>query len=165
MTNVLLAIIVLLLTTFGIAGFVVLRGVRNEYRRIEDTIVEFLTPVETENEKGEKVKVSRLALGAEFVASMFARSVTAQIKTTFMGIQSGQARQAKALGDAVVEDVAAANPLANVLMAYPAVGKLIKKNPAVLDMVMNLAGSFVGQAQRGGSQTSGNGAEAPRFRL
>lgn len=63
----------------------------------------------------------------------------AQIKATFMGKQSVDARREGIVDEAIAGDVMnATNPLiGSILQAFPSVGKAIRKNPALLDFALS----------------------------
>jgi len=109
---------------------------RGKIRRLEATIREFVTP------KGEEA--SPLASVVDVGAGMVARAVTAQIKTSLMGQQSGQVRQEAAVNGAIAEDLArAAHPLAGTLLdAMPELKKTLRKNPGLLDFALSKLGAM-----------------------
>jgi len=109
---------------------------RGKVRELEATLRVFVTP------KGPD-QASPLASCVDVAADMVARAVTARIKTSLMGSQSGQVRQEKAVEGAIAEDmVRAAHPLAGTLLdAMPELRKTLKKNPQLLDFALSkLAG-------------------------
>jgi len=109
---------------------------RGKIRELQSTLREFVTP------KGPE-EASPLASVVDVGADMVARAVTARIKTSLMGSQSGQVRQEKAVDGAIAEDLArAAHPLAGTLLdAMPELRKTLRKNPALLDFALSkLAG-------------------------
>jgi len=110
---------------------------RGKIRDLQSTIREFVTP------KGPG-EASPLANVVDVGADMVARAVTARIKTSLMGSQSGQVRQEKAIEGAIAEDVArAAHPLAGTLLdAMPELRKTLRKNPALLDFALAKLGSM-----------------------
>jgi len=110
---------------------------RGKIRELQSTIREFVTP------KGPE-EASPLANVVDVGADMVARAVTARIKTSLMGSQSGQVRQEKAIEGAIAEDVVrAAHPLAGTLLdAMPELRKTLKKNPALLDFALSKLGAM-----------------------
>jgi len=110
---------------------------RGKIRELQSTIRDFVTP------KGPE-EASPLANVVDAGADMVARAVTARIKTSLMGSQSGQVRQEKAIEGAIAEDVArAAHPLAGTLLdAMPELRKTLRKNPGLLDFALAKLGSM-----------------------
>jgi len=110
---------------------------RGKIRELQNTIREFVTP------KGPE-EASPLANVVDVGADMVARAVTARIKTSLMGQQSGQVRQEKAVEGAIAEDVArAAHPLAGTLLdAMPELRKTLRKNPGLLDFALSKLASM-----------------------
>ena len=130
-----LLIAALLLTQVVLIGGITL-VCRGKLRELQSTIRAFVTP------KGPE-EASPLANVVDVGADMVARAVTARIKTSLMGSQSGQVRQEKAVEGAIAEDmVRAAHPLAGTLLdSMPELRKTLKKNPALLDFALSkLAG-------------------------
>jgi len=105
---------------------------RGKIRDLHSTIRDFVTP------KGPE-EASPLASVVDVAADMVARAVTARIKTSLMGQQSGQVRQEKAVDGAIAEDLArAAHPLAGTLLdAMPELRKTLRKNPGLLDFALS----------------------------
>jgi len=119
---------------------------RGKIRDLEKTIRDFVTP------KGPD-EASPLASVVDVAADMVARAVTARIKTSLMGSQSGQVRQEKAIEGAIAEDVArAAHPLVGTILdGMPEVRKTLRKNPGLLDFALSKLGAMSQQQQ--GTQT------------
>lgn len=110
---------------------------RGKIRDLQRTVREFVTP------KGAE-EASPLANVVDVGADMVARAVTARIKTSLMGQQSGQVRQEKAVDGAIAEDLArAAHPLAGPLLdAMPQLRKTLRKNPGLLDIALSKLASM-----------------------
>jgi len=110
---------------------------RGKVRELQRTIREFVTP------KGPD-EASPLASVVDVGADMVARAVTARIKTSLMGEQSGKVRQEAAVEGAIAEDVArAAHPLAGTLLdAMPELRKTLRKNPGLLDFALSKLGAM-----------------------
>lgn len=126
MTNILLAVILTVLSLLTVIMIIVVLSIK----QYSGAINAFITP----EEEG---KPSPLACVSEAFADILARSVVAQAKTTFMGIQSGQARAQKAIEADIAQDMAAANPLVSgVLDQFPSLKKTLRRNPALIDMAM-----------------------------
>jgi len=120
---------------------------RGKIRELQTTFGEFVRP------KGPD-EASPLANCVDVGADMVARAVTARIKTSLMGSQSGQVRQEKAIEGAIAEDmVRAAHPLAGTLLdAMPELRKTLKKNPALLDFALSRLSAM---SQHGPPDTAG----------
>jgi len=109
---------------------------RRKIRDLTSTLRVFVTP------KGPE-EASPLASVVDVGADMVARAITARIKTSLMGQQSGQVRQEKAVDGAIAEDLArAAHPLAGTLLdAMPELRKTLRKNPGLLDFALSKLGA------------------------
>lgn len=105
---------------------------RGKIRDLQTTLRAFITPIGPQ-------EASPLASVVDVGADMVARAVTARIKTSLMGSQSGQVRQEAAVEGAIAEDmVRAAHPLAGTLLdAMPELKKTLKKNPQLLDFALS----------------------------
>jgi len=105
---------------------------RRKLRDLQRTFEAFVRP------KGPE-EASPLASCVDVGADMVARAVTARIKTSLMGSQSGQVRQEAAVDGAIAEDLArAAHPLAGTLLdSMPELRKTLRKNPALLDFALS----------------------------
>lgn len=148
---VLLVFLGLILSGIGVIAFVFYR----KYRYIEQVILGFITP-ESEG------KPSPLATSLDVVAQMFARAITAQIKTTLMGLESGLVRGEKAVQGDIAVDLAGQTPLAGLLGAFPTLKKSLRRNPGLLDMALPVLASLAGKATSpGGNGSSGS----PKFKL
>jgi len=142
-----LLIAALLLGQIALIGWIT-AVCRGKIRELQRTIREFVTP------KGQD-QASPLANVVDVGADMVARAVTARIKTSLMGSQSGQVRQEKAVEGAIAEDVArAAHPLAGTLLdAMPELRKTLRKNPALLDFALSKLGAMQQQQHTEVQQT------------
>jgi len=110
---------------------------KGKLRDLEKTFRIFVSP------KGPE-QASPLADVVDVGADMVGRAVTARIKTSLMGQQSGQVRQEKAVDGAIAEDLArAAHPLAGTLLdAMPELRKTLRKNPGLLDFALSKLGAM-----------------------
>jgi hypothetical protein len=104
----------------------------NRISIIKRQITSFITP-ESDG------KPSPLANSIEAISEIFGRSITAQIKTSLMGVESGLIRGEKAVNKAIADDsLRMANPLiAGLLDSFPSVKKTLSKNPALLDIAIS----------------------------
>jgi len=148
LTNILLTALLLLIIGFAASGVILVR-------RLRDVVIDFITPA-AENQP------SHLANTINVMAGLFAQAVAAQLKATFMGIQSGQSRAEKGLQGDIALDLLSQSPIGPLLTSFPSVVKTIKRNPGLLDMAMGLLSSRLGG---GGVNPSGNNGNAPKFRL
>lgn len=123
-------------------------------RRIYKGIIAFITPTASD-------KPSQLAITVQAASEVVARTITAQLKTTFMGISSGDARSEKALEGDIAQDLVAQSPLGAILSSFPSVAKTLRRNPQLVDMAMGLL------AKKFGSGSSGNGQNSvqAKFKL
>lgn len=86
-------------------------------------------------------------------------AVTMQLKTTFMGIQSGEAkRERKEQAAGIQEMIGAANPLMGAIAGqYPGVIKAALKNPELLQYGLNiLAGMNKGKSGANAAPSNGH---------
>jgi len=125
-----LLITALLLVQIVLIGWIAVTC-RGKIRDLQSTVRTFITP------KGPE-EASPLATIVDVGADMVARAVTARIKTSLMGSQSGVVRQEKAVDGAIAEDLArAAHPLAGTLLdAMPELRKTLRRNPGLLDFAL-----------------------------
>jgi hypothetical protein len=152
--NILLALILAL--NIGVIVTVVL-----VYLKISKVFRQFVTP------PGEN-QPSPLALLIDGIASMFSRSIVAQAKASFMGVQSGLKRQESAIAGDIAEGVVASQSplLGGLLDSFPALKKTLRRNPQLVDMVLGFMAKQGGQP--GGNQTvsiGGNGHSQAKFKL
>jgi len=143
----------IVLTSLVLGQFVFIAWItavcRGKIRDLQSTLREFVAP------KGPE-EASPLASVVDVGADMVARAVTARIKTSLMGSQSGQVRAEKAVEGAIAEDmVRAAHPLAGTLLdAMPELRKTLKKNPALLDFALSKLGAMQQQQSAPEVQTT-----------
>lgn len=150
--NILLTCI--LAVNLGIGSLLLIALVKA--RNVASLFYDFITPPK----EGEH---SAAALAGDALAIMFARAMAAQLKTTFMGMQSGLVRGQKALEGDIAEGIAEKSPLAMAAMtAFPALRKSLRRNPQLLDTAMQLLGGL--SAKGSGSSPAGNGGK-PKFNL
>jgi hypothetical protein len=158
--NILLSCILALMIACVVAVIMI-------YRKISRTITQFITP-EAEN------KPSPFALLIDSVASMFGRSIVAQLKSTLMGVQSGQKRAESAIEGDIMEGVVQSQSpmLGGLLNSFPALKKTLRRNPQLADMAMQFMANKM--ATNGTSNQSqnvptvsmgGNGHSKVKFKL
>lgn len=157
MSNILVASLVLInlaiLVLLCFAGWSVLRLYRN--------FVAFITPADEKS-------LSPAGQVADSIAGMVGRSVVAQAKATFMGMQSGDSRLSKAVEGSVATDLVGAQmPLAaGLLDSFPALRKTLKRNPAAGLMISAALQKLVGGAQPvGAAEGRPSNGDHPRFKL
>lgn len=83
---------------------------------------------------------SQFALLTEVVSERFSQKMVASLKSSFMGMQSVDAKNVGRLESDLLQDVASQqNPaLGAILGAYPAVARRLAKNPSLLPLVQNI---------------------------
>ena len=137
------------------------------YRRIMNIITQFMTP-EAEN------KPSPFAMLVDSVATMFGRSIVAQLKSTLMGVQSGAKRAETAIEGDIMEGVVQAQSpmLGGLLNSFSALKKTLRRNPQLADMAMQfMANKMATNGQSNQSQNvptvsmGGNGHSQVKFKL
>jgi len=114
--------------------------------RITEVIRDFISPA-GENEP------SPLAKTVDLAAQMLATRLTVQLKSTFMGIESGEARKAAA---AAAEDNPAAGLLSIFGGKYPGSSKRLAKNPLVAKLLENVADKLLAGSSPGGNHHQGS---------
>lgn len=152
--NILLALIlVLFLVNIALIVFA-FKKIASVYSQFRD----FITPTK----EGE---LSPAAQVGSALADMLARSLVAQIKSTFMGKQSGAVRAENAVAGDIAEDMVNQQlPLAGaVLDSFPTLKKTLRRNPALLDFALSkLSGMGGNGAVLAGK---GNNSQSPKFKL
>jgi hypothetical protein len=128
------------------------------YRKIKRLALDFIVP----KTPGEP---SSLANSIDAISVIVARAFVAQLKTTFMGMQSGDKRAEQAIQGDIALDVAGSNPmLSGILAAFPHLSKTLRRNPALLDTAMGI----LSKMGKGGSSaqvpSNGNGHQV-KFKL
>jgi len=134
-------IILIAILTVNLALFVLFAVVFIKIARVYRELQGFIKPGK-DNEG--KDTPSPLAMVVSTTADMIARSLVAQIKSTFMGKQSGEVRGEQAVvGDIAFDAIGQVNPVVGaVLNSFPSLKKTLKRNPALLDFALSkLAGS------------------------
>ena len=131
---------VLLANVFIAAVLVVtVLQVRTVYRRISSQFTSFISsPAEG--------KPSPLAETTQAIGENLARSIAVQLKTTFMGMESGNARAEAALqGDIARDAIDQKSPMVGALLTmFPRASKRLLKNPGLIDIALGMIGK-VGQ--------------------
>jgi len=114
------------------------------FKRFGRTVEETRAQVQALVSPGEDGGPSPLAQVAKGLVDQGAKSVVDHIKTSFMGIESGQARAEKFLDGAISSDALAlgAPGLAQVLGNFPTVKKFLMKNPALADLAIQKLANF-----------------------
>ena len=150
----------LLLTNLSILACILI--VLFKARRIYAEFQELITP--GQDQEG-KPTPSPLAIVITSLADQAVRNAVGYLKASFMGKKSGESRGDDALQADIQLDLAsAANPLiGQVLNGIPALRRLAKKNPGLIDLAlsrMNLGGRSAAAAP-----TNNNGDSQAKFRL
>jgi len=132
MSNILLVAILLTNTAVLVAILVAFIKIREVYL----DFVEFITTPD-------KDTPSPFAQMASAMAADMARALVAQVKTTFMGKQSGEARaQAAVEGELAEAALSAANPLIGGLVSsFPVARKMLRKHPELIDWAIQKFGN------------------------
>ena len=80
----------------------------------------------------------------DMMAKQWAYHIMHQFKSTNAGLASGEARQEKAMSQAIVKDVAQQqNPLLGIaLNQFPNLTKLVAKNPELLNIAQQVMSNF-----------------------
>jgi len=136
-------------------AFLKIRHAFAEIRGIYDDIQQFVTAPD------EKTP-SPLAQFVSTIADMIARSMMAQIRTTFAGIAGGTARAEDAIGaDIAQAALTQANPiLAGLLNTVPQARRMLKKHPELIDAIVARFGG-------GGNHSTPviTSGESPKFKF
>lgn len=123
-----------------------IRGVFGEFQS-------FITPVDEKTPSG-------LAQFIQTMSDMIGRSIVALLKTTFMGKASGDARAEQAIDFEIAQ---AASPLLSMAVkAVPALGKMLKRNPDLTDMVIR---KFTNRAQAESVPGNGHSENTEVFKI
>lgn len=154
MTNALLTMIVLFqaLTLAACIAFTVY------LLRVSRVIRTFITPADA----GQPSALALVWLAA-------CRALVTEIRTSLMGMKSGEVRAEKAIQKAMIEDTVSDSPaLALGLQAFPGLGKVFQKNPSLLTFALSkLAGNRDGGLTPepvGAPASDGDGDYAQRLR-
>ncbi len=160
MTNVLIAVILLLLLVILAGSAVIFIRTRAKLQELEAEFRSFVTAAD------EKTP-SPLASLVQTAGEVLGRSIVNQVRTSLMGSRSGEVRADQAITGDIAEGQALQNPLvAAALQASPALKKTIRRNPALLDLVMSKLATMGSAAPAIGSRPSNNGSgSAPQFKL
>ncbi len=93
---------------------------------------------------------SQFELQLEVIAQMYASRTANSIKTTVMGMNSVQSKNAAKLDSAITEDLLGqVNPLLGFLSGLPQARALIKSNPNILNMAMSMMSKQKGPGDNG----------------
>lgn len=149
LTNILLGLLLMTLIGAGVMAWVVVRR-----------LIGWFWSVITPEAEG---KPSQLGMITEATAVIFGRAITAQIKTTLMGMESGVIRAQKAVEGDIAQDLAGQSPIAGLLASFPHLSKTLKRNPALMG-VAEMALSKLISKNNGGSGAPSNGS-AVKFHL
>jgi len=126
------------------------------YRRLSKVFYQFIVPPEP----GEP---SAIASMAQSFAKVIAHETGSSITGSLMGYASGQSKQAQMIGSAIQEDaINQANPMMGAALSqFPALGKLLRKNPQLASMA---AAMLAGHA-RPGNGNAGRSTGQVEFKL
>jgi hypothetical protein len=152
--NILL-LAILLVCILGVGAFVYFLW---RISRIYNGIVTFITPIDAEHP-------SSMALVADSLAIMIARAVGAQLKTTFLGKQSGLIRGEQALQGELIQDQADAGGIGGLLNSFPGIKKSLVRNPRLLDLAVNFLAKSANNNRGNGHTVTASSGESPKFKL
>lgn len=158
MTNLLLALILLVIVAALGSGFALLLVVRSYIRRFERFI----------NAPDEKTP-SEFAQLTDAIGHTLGHAAAIEVKTTLMGISSGKSRLTEAIASEVIHETQPG--LASIVDAIPR--GMRRKNAGIFELLLekfgpSLIGNFTGQGSGDGSGRSSpdnsNGSR-PKFKL
>ncbi len=154
--TVLTGVLLLLLVGFGIIFGYFLLKVRKTWREI----VSFITP-RAENEE------SPLAVVLDALAHRAGQAVAMEVKTTFMGKESGLKRGERAVaGDVAMDLVGQEQPLiAGLLEGFPTLKKRLLKNPGLIGAALSLLGGNGKGGDKAPTGGGGGGSSQGIFRI
>lgn len=96
---------------------------------------------------------SEFARFIDIVSENFASRLISSLRGSLLNLSSISSRQEKAVDGAIAQDMISQVPLAGAaLQAFPALGKLIKKNPAVAGIVQQKLMEFMMSKGAGAAQ-------------
>lgn len=122
------------------------RGIEQSKRELSHVVGGFLVSPDGHSP-------SPLATVVNDLAVMVGQSVSAHIKATLMGVESGDARGERALKTDVLLDTSPL--LAGIASSFPHVAKRINKNPELASVAMNLLANMGNVGK--GAPNNGNG--------
>lgn len=139
----------LLMVLIGLNAWTILT-IWREYVTLRENIRGFLVPPE-------KGKPSALAQMTEAMSVQAARAIAAQMKMTFMGKESGDARAQKGIAADIGEDMLQmSNPMiASLLQSFPTLRRTLRRNPGLMDIALSAFGPKQGDHPNG-SNNGGN---------
>ena len=150
LTNILLLAVLVIWLALAVGSILL-------FLRLRSAFLCFVTP----QKEGE---ASALAKTIDAIASMLARSLVAQLKTSAMGSLSGDVRGEKSVQGAMALDMANQSPaLSTILGAFPQLQKTLKRNPQMLDFALGMM-QKLGNKQAQKVPSNGGGSET-RFKL
>lgn len=150
MMNILFSAILLVNIAILVVILVSFVKIRATYNNLRNEFRSFIMP--GQDESGE-AKPSPLATVTLALADQAARSVVSSLKASFLGQASGVSRQEAAIeSDAKLDMISAVNPgMGALIQGIPALRKLAKKNPGLLDAAL---AKFAGGSMGGGGQSA-----------
>ena len=127
-----MSILLALILAVNLSILAVILVVFMKARRIYAEFREFITPPDENTPSG-------LATVATSLADQVARSAIGSLKATFMAKKSGDVRAEQSIQTDLALDIASeANPIVGQLLTgIPALRKLAKKNPGLIDLVLS----------------------------
>lgn len=118
----------------------------------------FISQIRAFFESPNKETPSYFASVTDNIAGQFAYRLSTTLKATFMGVQSGEAKQGAKLQEALSLDLLTQkSPMAGaILTSFPAVQKLVKSNPALGEMAASMLANMGKNKGEGGGGDDGN---------
>ncbi len=132
-----------------LANFVLAFVIFRAFKRQKDA---FFTTLRNYFESPDADTPSEFALVVAQISDRFSTDVMTKAKTTFMGVQSGEAKREKQVAGALAQDsIGLSSPMIGAaLESFPALRKLISKNPAIAPLALS-ALSKLGSPGAGGN--------------
>lgn len=144
--------ILLLILLTNVAILAVFLGVLTQFRRIYNDFQSLFV--------GDEAHPAPASGFIASVAHTFAQSITREIKTTLMGLKSGQVRAEQAVMEGVVEEAMGDSPLGAIAGMFPGLTKKFAKNPALLQMAMGVVSRMsTAPKSNGGSIDTSSGSD------
>lgn len=137
-----------------VTGIVILAGIYIAYSALKRKIWRRITAFVTPSVDGQ---LSELATMVNGIVAGIASSTAQSLKAVFMGEQSGSDRaERRAQSDVALSG----SPMLSMIAgSFPAVGKIIRKNPALAPLIEGLASRVIQGGVSATPASTGNGHE------
>ena len=146
----------ILLSFILVTNCLIVVGIVLAFRKfagIEAEFRAFITP-ESDN------KLSPLASTVDAAADMVGRALVAQLKSTFMGKQSGAVRAENAIAGDIVQDTLSGSPIGAILSSFPSLTKSFRRNPQLLDIALGMLSKKAGSNGSSSGNDGGSSSQA-----